>query len=70
MPVEVFQTNINDLGQAEELRKLLLQHFPGSRINFDLQDCDRILRVEASAVYPDKIIAVLRSQQAHCRVLE
>ena len=45
--VEVFKTNIESFVKAElllqELKKLLLH----AKINFDLDDCDHILRIEA-----------------------
>lgn len=43
--VAVFSTNITDRGLAEEIRQALLTVFPEAKINFDLEDCDRILRI-------------------------
>ncbi|WP_255484709.1 hypothetical protein HDF18_05410 [Mucilaginibacter sp. X5P1] len=40
--VEVFKTNIAKVSQSKLLVKKLLQHFPSSYINFDLDDCDNI----------------------------
>jgi hypothetical protein len=34
----------------------LLGKFPGCRINFDLDDCDRILRVEAEQIEVSMVI--------------
>ncbi len=48
--VEVFKTNISTKKEAGLLRHALLLHFPGFRINCDLQDCDRILRVEGPGI--------------------
>ena len=44
--VEVFKTNINSKRIANKLLKELKRHFPSDKINFDLEDCDRILRIE------------------------
>ena len=44
--VEVFKTNITKQKQAKNIIKKLHQKFPDFKINFDLEDCDNILRVE------------------------
>jgi hypothetical protein len=44
--IEVFKTNVEEAVQAEKLVDILLDHFPDNKINFDLHDCDKILRVE------------------------
>ena len=43
--VEVFKTNVNRSEAAEELLGRILQVFPSYRAVFDLEDCDRILKV-------------------------
>lgn len=43
--VEVFKTNVQEETQAAELLVALGDYFPSYKINFDLQDCDKILRV-------------------------
>lgn len=43
--VEVFRTNVTDWVQAEKLRQLIQQTFAGYRATFDLDDCDKILRI-------------------------
>lgn len=44
--VEVFKTNITKQKKAEQIIEKLQQKFSGYKINFDLEDCDNILRVE------------------------
>jgi hypothetical protein len=46
--VEVFKTNVQKPKQAEVVTAVLTEQFPGFKINFDLDDCDKILRVESS----------------------
>lgn len=48
--VEVFKTNITQSSVANDVIKSLLQILPGCRINFDLHDCDNILRIESPEV--------------------
>ncbi|MFG6687110.1 hypothetical protein ACGK9U_11035 [Mariniflexile sp. HNIBRBA6329] len=44
--VEVFKTNISKQKQSNQIIVKLNQTFPKYKINFDLEDCDNILRVE------------------------
>lgn len=69
MIVEVFKTNVDQIETCEELIRQVLDQFPQSRVNFDMEDCDRILRVEADAVVPEKIIEILESNGYLCEVL-
>jgi hypothetical protein len=67
--VEVFATNVQEAA-TDFLTGLLLEHFPGSRINFDIEDCDRILRVEGHHVFAEKVIGILGASGYECRVLD
>lgn len=44
--VEVFKTDVQETERAERITTLLLERFPEYKINFDLGDCEKILRVE------------------------
>jgi len=44
--VDVFKTNVMHETDAEEIVRLLSNYFPNHNINFDLDDCDKILRLE------------------------
>ncbi|WP_129714025.1 hypothetical protein [Pedobacter sp. SYP-B3415] len=48
--VEVFKTNVKKKKQARLIVLLLERQFPGLRANFDLEDCDRILRVQGEGI--------------------
>lgn len=63
--VEVFKTQINDKTTAEAIIKKLQEHLPFSKINFDLEDCDRILRIEGEHVLSSEVIKLL-SNWGHC----
>lgn len=45
--VEVFKTNITKSKQAKQVIEKLNRQFPSYQVNFDLEDCDNILRVES-----------------------
>lgn len=68
--IEVFKTNIRYVHQARQLVNLLLQHFPGSRINVDMHDCDRILRVEAAHFIPATVMTLVKEHGFVCSLLE
>jgi hypothetical protein len=44
---EIFKTSVQETEEATKIIKLLLAYFPHYKINFDLSDCDNILRIEA-----------------------
>ena len=44
--VEIFKTNVKRMDEAKRLIRRMEQHFPNYKINFDLSDCDKILRVQ------------------------
>jgi len=44
--VDIFKTNVMQQTDAEQIIRLLSNYFPNHNINFDLDDCDKILRVE------------------------
>lgn len=68
--IEVFKTDVQEWSQAGRLTALLLEYFPGSRINFDLEDCDRVLRVEGTDFRPDKVVAIIMQNGFSCTPLE
>ncbi|HUQ66910.1 MAG TPA: hypothetical protein VM101_12185 [Flavitalea sp.] len=68
--VEVFKTNVEESQGAHNIINILMEHFPGSRINFDLDDCDRILRVEGQDIIPHQVEGLLRQEGFTCDVLE
>lgn len=44
--IEVFKTSVQDPLQAKVVKQLLLVQNPALEINFDLEDCDNILRIK------------------------
>jgi hypothetical protein len=68
--IEVFKTNVQDIQQSLKTLSKLRQCFPDLRVNFDLEDCDKILRVEGKNVPNKKIIKTLLLEGYHCEVLE
>ena len=67
--VEIFKTNVHDVLQAEKIITLLNTHFPAFMINFDLHDCDKILRVKGESIPINEIETIVASHGFYCSVL-
>lgn len=67
--IEVFKTNVQEVEHSQMIVEKLLEHFPNSSINFDLEDCDKILRVHSFSICNRSIIAIVNSYGFHCEVL-
>ena len=68
--VEVFKTNVQRVHESKKLLKQLAGCFSTARINFDIQDCDRILRIEDVHVPVEDVIRIIRSYGYHCSPLD
>ena len=66
--IEVFRTNVNSLQQADRIIALLHHSYPSAVITFDLEDCDRILRI-AGVHTPHHVVATLKSHGYDCQPL-
>jgi hypothetical protein len=51
--VEVFKTNVHSAQDALDLISALKKTFPSFNINIDMEDCDRVLRIESYGGYID-----------------
>lgn len=69
--VEIFKTNVNDRHEAEKLIGKLAIAFPAYASNFDLEDCDRILRVEtfSGSIQVSGLIEFLLHSGIHAEIL-
>ena len=67
--IEVFKTNVQETQQSNMIVEKLLEHFPNSIINFDLEDCDKILRIHASSISNNTIINLMNSFGYQCEEL-
>jgi hypothetical protein len=68
--VEVYKTNIQDKDSADKIVIELLEAISGFRINIDLDDCDKILRVEGDKFCHDAITKFLQQKGFSCEILE
>lgn len=67
--IEVFKTNILKRSQAKQVLKMLNGNFNDLKINFDLSDCDKILRVQGNGIRTEEIIKLLNTNGYQCEVL-
>lgn len=69
--VEVFRTNVSTRRAAAGLLRELRARFPACRITFDLDDCDRVLRMESPDGLPDAatVAALLQARGCTCAPL-
>ncbi len=69
--VLVFKTSITSYEKANRVKGLLDNLMDTyEKWNFDLEDCDHILRVEAVSVHPSTIIKHLESAGFACEELK
>ncbi len=69
--VEVFKTNIEDPLRAKWLINKIHESFCNYEANFDLDDCDNILRVECvEGIKPNQLISFLAKYNCIAEVLD
>ena len=67
--VQVFKTNVKDPSHASMLCDLVQTEITVQRANFDLEDCDKIFRVESTVNVDKKVIALLLLHGFTCEEL-
>ena len=68
--IEIFKTNVENEDQAKNLFALLHVQIPAAEINFDLEDCDRILRIKGDFFCCPDVIQTLTNNGFECCLLE
>ena len=68
--VEIFKTDVTRKTKAKNILSMLQNEFPHLKINFDLGDCDKILRVEGKIISVEKIISLMEKQKYLCEQLQ
>ncbi|PBQ30924.1 hypothetical protein CNR22_03765 [Sphingobacteriaceae bacterium] len=67
--VEVFKTNVFEISDAKNILRALTRMDSNLIINFDLEDCDKILRIEGVEIDKERIISILINQGFQCEAL-
>ena len=68
--VEVFKTNVQRKTEVKRVVSFLCKAFPSLKINVDLADCDKVLRVEGDHMEPHRIMIVVQQQGFSCELLD
>lgn len=70
MIVEIFKTNVQKDTDKNHVTASIQNQFPNHKINFDLEDCDKILRVEGNPLDSKSIIQYVNSLGYICILLD
>ena len=65
----VFKTNVDSISKVKKITPKLNRLFPNSKWNFDLEDCDNILRFECSDNIIEKVIFLMKVAGFECEAL-
>jgi len=68
--VEVFKTNVQKKAQSKMLLCILSKAFPSFKINFDLLDCDKVLRVKGDNIEALRIMILINEYGFKCEILD
>jgi hypothetical protein len=70
MEVLVFSTSVKEPRQVSRVKTLLTKIPTIAQWNFDLEDCDNILRIEANGLSPRFVESLLQKAGITCRELD
>jgi hypothetical protein len=68
--VEVFKTDVQKKTQSKMLLCVLSKAFPSCKINFDLSDRDKVLRVEGDNMEVLRIMILVKENGFACEILD
>ena len=68
--IEIFKTDVENETQAAALVRLIKTQFAVARVNVDLNDDDRVLRVEGRSFETERIVQVVLRAGFYCRLIE
>lgn len=68
--VEIFKTNVQKKNQSKMLLSVLSETFPLFKINFDLSDCDKVLRVEGDDIKTLRVMTLVKESRFTCEPLD
>jgi hypothetical protein len=68
--IYVFKTSVKTKVQVKNLKSHINKILPNGKWNFDLEDCDKILRIDSEENIVQKITDLLHIHQFNCEELE
>jgi hypothetical protein len=70
MEVLVFKTNVTSKKKVSKVSPLLTSFPAIQQWNFDLEDCDKILRIVATNLHPNSVESLLHTAGFSCQELD
>lgn len=67
--VEIFKTNVETSEEANQVMAVLKQVLPYTQVNFDLEDCDKILRIEGFSVDSNRVVNTVKQLGYNCEAI-
>jgi len=68
--VEVYKTNVHKMKISEKVISKFSKRFPALKVSFDLDDCDKIMRVEGENFCPLKVKNIVKRMGYKCKLLK
>ena len=68
--IYVFKTSVKTKNQVKKLKPGISKIIPNEKWNFDLEDCDKILRIDSEENIVLKITGLLNIHKFYCEELE
>jgi len=68
--IYVFKTSVRTKIQAKSIKPHIDQILPNAKWNFDLEDCDKILRIDSEENISLPIKNLLKNHNFYCEELE
>jgi hypothetical protein len=68
--IYIFKTSVKTKTQVRKLKPHINRALQNGKWNFDLEDCDKILRIDNEEDVALKIIGLLKIHKFHCEELE
>jgi len=70
MEVLVFRTNVSSKRKVSKVKPLLTSVTAIKQWNFDLEDCDKVLRIEATGLNTGYVESLLHTAGFHCQEMD
>ena len=68
--IHIFKTNITTLEQIRKVDRILSNQSEIQKWNIDIDDCDKVLRIETSSLEMENVIGILKPHHIYCEELE
>lgn len=67
--IEVFKTNATNFEESQLIINAIKSLFPEGKINLDLHDCDKVLRIESNEIHIPSVVDMVTQLGFFCETL-